>query len=422
MLQHKAYKFRLIPNKEQSILINKTLGCSRLIYNLLLNEKQTNYKNKVKSKLTTEAQYKTQYEFLKEVDSIALQQSRIDLQTSYTSFFKKLKSGIIQKEVSKLLSKAKTDKQKAKALNYGKPKFKSKRNSKNSYRTLSQNNSIRIENNKIKLPKLGFISFKKSREIPNNIKSVTITKNILNKYYISILVEEDIKPLSINDNKIGIDLGIKDFCIDSNSNKTSNPKYLYKYSKRLAKAQKKLSKRKKGSNNHFKQRKTVFKIYEKISNLRNDFLHKLSSTLINENQVISLETLKVKNMVKNHKLSKSIHDCSWSKFIELLLYKAKWYNKTIIQINTFFPSSKLCHVCGYKHDTLELKDRTWVCPNCKTIHDRDINAAINILNEGLRILECIDETLNCKTLNCKTKNRRDDGVSLLNKQTLVCCS
>ena len=406
MKQLKAFKFRLEPNKQQKVLINKTLGCTRFLYNQMLSEKQLKYKTEDKSKCKTEKEYKSEFSFLKEVDSIALQQSRIDLKTAYTNFFRKLKSGEIQKEVSKLLKEAKTPKQKAKALNYGKPKFKSKHNPKNSYRTLDVNNgSIRVEDNKIKVPKLGFVKFKKSREVSGQINSVTISKNILGRYYISILCETDIQCFSKVDSQVGIDLGIKDFCIISDNTKIPNPKYLKQSEEKLVKAQRKLSNRVKNSKRRFKQQKVVFKVHEKIRNQRLDFLHKLSTKLVNENQVICLEDLKVKNMVKNHNLAKSISDVSWSKFVELLKYKCSWYGRTLVQINTFFPSSKMCSNCGNIKNDLTLQERVYCCDSCGITTDRDFNSSLNILREGLRIL-----------------SGRDDRYSSVNIQALVCSS
>ena len=389
-MEHKAYKFRLTPNKTQQIFINKTIGCARLIYNCMLYERQEFYKltkdltDKPTFNYKTEKQYKLEHEFLKEVDSIALQQSRIDMINALKNFF------------SKLRKKQKTS-----------LKYKSKKNTKNSYRTININNLIKIEDNKIKLPKLGWIKFKKSREVIGNIKSITITRNILNKYYISILCETEIEIKPQIDKVVGIDLGLKDFLIDSDGNKIDNPRYLRKLEVKLVKAQRKLSNRQKNSIRRFKQQQKVFRIHERIRNLRNDFLHKLSTKLINENQVICLENLSVKNMVKNHKLAKSISDVSWSKFVELLKYKASWYGRNLSQIDRFFPSSKLCGVCGWKKDDLTLKDREWICYSCHTLHDRDVNAANNILVEGLRILN---------------KNCRDDRDSSLNIQALVCSS
>ena len=383
MKQLKAFKYKLEPNQQQKVLINKTLGCCRFIYNQMLNETQSKYKLQDKSKNKTEKEYKIEFDWLKEVDSIALQQSRLDLKTSYINHFRKLKN----KQKTSL-------------------KFKSKHNPKNSYRTININNSIRIEENSIKLPKLGFVKFKKSREVLGKIKSVTISKNILNNYYISILCEVEIKELSKSDNKIGIDLGLKKFCVTSNNEFISNPKYLRRLELKLVKAQRKLSKKVKNSINRFKQQKIVFRIHEKIRNQRLDFLHKLSSKLINENQVICLESLSVKNMIKNHKLAKSISDVSWSKFVELLQYKANWYGRKLIFVDKFFPSSKLCNNCKNIKKDLTLQDRIYKCNSCGITIDRDYNSSLNILEEGLKILN----------------SGRDDRDSLLNIETLVSSS
>ena len=379
----KAFKFRIEPNQTQKVLINKTLGCVRFLYNQMLNEKQTKYKSKDTTKPKTEKEYKIEFDWLKEVDSIALQQSRIDLKIAYDNFFRKLKSG----QPTNL-------------------KFKSKHNPKNSYRTINVNNSIRVKENKIKLPKLGFVKFRKSREVSGKIKSVTISKNILGRYYISVLCEVEINIFPTSNNEIGIDLGLKEFCITSDNEFVSNPRFLRESELKLKKAQRKLSLRKKGSNRKFKQQKKVFKIYKKIKNQRLDFLHKLSTKLINENQVICLEDLQVKNMVKNHCIAKSISDVSWSKFVELLKYKSNWYGRTLVQIDKFFPSSKTCSCCGSIKKDLTLKDREYICSSCGLVIDRDYNASLNILSEGLRIL----------------KNRWDSGDSRLNIQTLVCSS
>jgi len=384
MKQLKAFKFRIEPNKQQKVLINKTLGCTRFLYNQMLDEKQLKYKSKDKSKCKTEKDYKIDFEWLKEVDSTALQQARIDLKTAYDNFFRKLKAG----QPTNL-------------------KFKSKHNPKNSYRTINVNNSIRVEENKIRLPKLGFVKFKKSREVSGKIKSVTVSKNILGRCYISVLCEVEIEKLPKLDTQVGIDLGLKEFCITSDSEFVSNPRFLRKSEQELKKAQRILSHRVKKGKNRFKQQKVVFKIHQKIANQRLDFLHKLSTRLIIENQVICLEDLQVRNMVKNHCLAKSISDVSWSKFVELLRYKAEWYGRELVQIGKFFPSSKTCSSCGNIKKDLTLKDREYQCSSCGTKIDRDYNASLNILEEGLRILK---------------KNCRDDKVSLLNIQMKLVCS
>ena len=380
----KSFKFRIEPNKEQQVLINKTLGCTRFLYNRMLDEKQVKYKAQDKSKNKTEKEYKIEFDWLKEIDSIALQQARIDLKTAYDNFFRKLKAG----QPTNL-------------------KFKSKHNPKNSYRTISINNSIRVEDNYIRLPKLGFVKFKKSREVQGKIKSVTVSRNILNRYYISILCEVEIEKLPTLNAQVGVDLGIKEFCFTSDGEFVSNPKYLRELELKLKKTQRILSHRVKNSKNRFKQQKVVYKIHQKIRNQRLDFLHKLSTKLINENQVICLEDLQVKNMIKNHCLAKSISDVSWSKFVEFLKYKSDWYGRELVQIDKFFPSSKTCSDCGNIKKDLTLKDREYQCSSCGTIIDRDYNASLNILREGLRILK---------------KNCRDDKVSLLNIQMKLVCS
>ena len=367
----KAFKFKLKPNKKQEILISKNIGCCRFIYNQMLAERRDKYENKDKSKCKTEKQYKEEFDFLKEAESSSLQQTRIDLEQSYKNFFRKIK---LHQKVSF--------------------RFKSRKNPKQSFRIVSNNSysnryskKIRIKDNYIRIPKIGFVKFKKSREVEGKIKSITVSKNILNQYFVSILCEVELKKLPKIDKNIGIDLGIKDFCITSDNKKEFNPKFLRKSELKLKKAQRTLSRRKKGSKRREKARKKVFKVYQKIANQRLDFLHKLSTKLINENQVICLEKLAVKNMLKNHCLAKSIADCSWSKFVEFLKYKADWYGRTIVQIDRFFPSSKLCSSCGNTKKDLKLKDREYCCDSCGITIDRDYNAALNILKEGLRILE-----------------------------------
>ena len=360
----KAYKFRLYPNKEQEVYFSKCFGSVRFIYNKMLNDKIEYYKKNNKMLNNTPAQYKKEYIWLKEVDSLALTNAQMNLDKAYKNFFKDKSVGF--------------------------PKFKSKKNNHYSYTTNNQNGTIYIVDSKyIKLPKLKtLVRIKQHRQIPidGKIKSATISKSPSGKYYISILVEQEIKELPKNDFAIGIDLGLTDFAITSDGVKYSNPRYLRKSLNKLAKEQRKLSRRKKGGKNRNKQRIKVAKLYEKIANQRKDFLHKLSSELINENQVICLEDLQVKEIQQNKYLSQSVSDVGWYEFRRQLEYKAKWYGRIISFVDKWYPSSQICSNCGNNTGKKSLDIREFDCSYCGKHHDRDINASINILHEGLRML------------------------------------
>ena len=357
----RAYKYRIYPNNEQKEFFSKCFGCVRFFYNKSLNDMNDIYKATKKYEDITPATYKEDYPFLKEVDSLALSNAQVHRNAAFKAFFRG-------------------------ATKF--PKYKSKKNDQ-SYTTNNQKGSVRLSDNNryITIPKCKRIRIKKHRNFVGLIKSVTISKTTDDKYFISLLVETEIKPLKSTNKAIGLDLGVKDLVITSTGLKYSNHKYLARSEKKLVREQRKLSHMVKGSSNRNKQRIKVARIYKHINNQRNDYLHKLSKHIIDENQVICVEDLKIKNMAKENDYNKSMMDASMSRLLTMLTYKAKWYGRTLVKVPSNFASSQLCSSCGYKNPIVKnLSIRKWECPECGIIHDRDINAANNILRKGIEIL------------------------------------
>jgi putative transposase len=358
----KAYKYKLLPDEEQTVLLNKHFGSIRFVYNHFLSERIKEYKDNDNSinyydtaRSLTLLKQEIGYEWLKEINSQSLQYSLKCLDGAYQNFFK-FKKGF--------------------------PKFKSKHH-KNSF---SIPQSVKVDECYLNIPKFkNGIRFIKHRDFNGEIRSCTVSKTPTNEYFVSILVETVHTVPPKTGKSIGVDLGLKDFVITSDGYKYKNNRYTKRYAKELKKGQQHLSNKNKTSNRYEKQKLKVAKIHKKITNSRIDNLHKVSTDLIRKYDNIMLEDLNIKGMIKNHRLSKHIADASWGKFIELLTYKAEWNDKRIVKIDRFFPSSKSCSKCGYLNQTLDLSVRNWICKSCGVTHDRDINASINILKEGLKI-------------------------------------
>ena len=359
---YKAYKYRIYPTSEQETLLAKSFGCARWFWNFALNLCQETYKTTGKGLTRGYIQgllpaLKKEYEWLKDPYSQCLQVVALNLSTAYKNFFDK------------------------RAML---PKFKSK----HGRQSISYPQNVKFDGGKINLPKIGLIHCQRHRDFEGDIKTVTVSRNPDGKCFVSVLVDDgkanpELIPV---DKAIGIDVGLTHFAITSDGSKFDNPRFFIKHQRNLKRKQQKLSKKKKGSQNRKKARLAVAKVHSKIARCREDFLHKLSRKIVNENQVIAVENLNIKGMVKNHNLAKAISDVGWGMFCTMLKYKAESEGRQYIEIDRWFPSSKTCHICLNRVDNLTLDVRAWTCKHCGTHHDRDVNAAINIRNEALRII------------------------------------